>query len=302
MIRHVRHQNIVKAHWDSAVRASVNASWYATSHVLDRMSPGWEALMDDTTGALMPLTERKKYGIRYLYQPFGLQQLGIFAPGPIDAGITEAFLRAVPSAFRLVQIAGNAAMARTEVPGWSFTARTNCTLDLSGGIESVRSGYAKNTARNLARNSSMRCEAMLPDEFAGFYGSTTLARFPDQDLRGVSALGPLLSEAASRKEAEILGMRDEQGTWCAAVALIHWLGRSILLKSGATDKGREQNAMFHLVDRALELSSARSQVFDFAGSDHPGTARFYEGFGAEPSAYFRLERNTLPFWAKLFKR
>lgn len=302
MIRHVSHEDIDKAQWDVAVHAAANATWYANSYVLDGMSPGWDALMDDATGAFIPLTKRRKYGIEYLYQPFALQQLGIFAPGPVDAGMTEAFLRAVPSAFRLVQIAGNAAMPRTEVPGWSFTASTNCTLDLSGGMQSVRSGYAKNTVRNLARIGSMRSEAMWPDDFAGFYASTTLARFPDQDLRGASALGPLLSEATSRKEAEILGMRDEQGTWCGAVALIHWQGRSILLKSGATDKGRERKTMFHLVDRALELSSARSQVFDFAGSDHPGTARFYEGFGAEPSAYFRLERNTLPIWAKLFKR
>lgn len=302
MIRHVNHQDIDKAQWDGAVRAAANATWYANSYVLDRMSPNWDALMDDATGAFMPLTKRRKYGIEYLFQPFALQQLGVFAPVAIDAAMTGAFLRAVPSSFRLVQIAGNETMARTEVPGWSFSARTNCTLDLSGGMGAVRSGYAKNTARNMAKTGAVSTEVMLPSEFAGFYASTTLARFPDQDRRGAAGLGSLLSEAVLRKEADILGMRDEQGNLCGAVAVIHWQGRSILLKSGATERGREQNVMFHLVDHALELSTARSHLFDFAGSDHPGTARFYEGFGAKPSAYFRLERNTLPFWAKLFKR
>lgn len=302
MIRLVRHPDIDKALWDREVRHAVNATWYANSYVLDRMSPNWDALMDDATGAFMPLTKRRKYGIEYLFQPFALQQLGVFAPVAMDATMTGAFLRAVPSNFRLVQIAGNEAMARTEVAGWSFTAKTNYSLDLSGGMEKLRSGYAKNTARNMAKTGAVSTEAMLPNEFAGFYASTTMAKFTDQDLRGASALGPLLTEVVARNEAEILGTRDEQGHWCGAVVLVHWQGRSILLKTGATDQGREQNAMFHLVDRALEQSSARSKVFDFAGSDHPGTARFYEGFGAKPSAYFRLERNTLPIWAKLFKR
>lgn len=302
MIRHVRHRDIDMVQWDGTVRTASNGSWYAISYVLDRVSPGWDALMDASTGAIMPLTKRRKYGLDYLFQPFALQQLGVFAQGPITAEVTDAFLRAVPSEFRLVQITGNEAMARTEVPGWSFEARTNCALDLSQGIAAVRAGYAKNTVRNLGRAEGSDVEAMTPEQFARFYARTTLARFPDQDERGVAALEGLLVEAASKGEGQLLGLRDAEGSWSGALALIHWKDRSVLLKSGATESGRRSNAMFRLVDHALEQSRARSATFDFAGSDHPGTARFYEGFGARPSAYFRLERNTLPFWAKLFKR
>jgi hypothetical protein len=59
--------------------------------------------------------------------------------------------------------------------------------------------------------------------------------------------------------------------------------------------------MFHLVDHWLRTAPAAIERFDFAGSNDPGLARFYEGFGAERTTYFRLRRNTLPRWLRTLK-
>ncbi len=42
----------------------------------------WDALVLDDYQAVMPLTWRSKFGIRYLYQPAFTQQTGIFSASP----------------------------------------------------------------------------------------------------------------------------------------------------------------------------------------------------------------------------
>ncbi|MEO5584652.1 MAG: hypothetical protein ABIQ75_04270, partial [Flavobacteriales bacterium] len=70
MISYLRHTDIDLAAWDRRMAACANASWYGLSATLDAAAPGWDALLDEATGAQMPLPWRMKYGVRYLYQPF----------------------------------------------------------------------------------------------------------------------------------------------------------------------------------------------------------------------------------------
>jgi hypothetical protein len=63
----------------NAIARSFNGIVYAYSWYLDIVSPGWDALVKDDYKSVMPLTWRKKYGIKYLYQPFFTQQLGVFS-------------------------------------------------------------------------------------------------------------------------------------------------------------------------------------------------------------------------------
>lgn len=305
MIRYLRHADIDKAEWDRKLLASPNKLWYALSHVLDVSSPGWEALVDDVNEAMMPLTWRRKFGFRYLFQPFGLQQLGVFSPRPINSGISSAFLAAVPKHFRLAEIAINQGMPAPQALGWASTEHPDSILDLSEGIDKVRANYSKGHERNVQKAGerlSSLAHPMDPRSFSDLFLRTTAERFKGIDAHGLHTMASLLKAGSDRGEVDIIGIRDEQGTWRAGVAFVHWQGRTILLKSASDDAGRSMNAMFHLVDVGLQHACAVSALMDFAGSEHQGTARFYEGFGAKPTVYLRLSKNNLPFWLKPFKR
>lgn len=305
MIRYVRHADIDKAEWDRKLLACPNKLWYALSHVLDVASPGWEALVDDANGAVMPLTWRRKFGFRYLFQPFGLQQLGVFSMQPITSGISMSFLSAVPKHFRLAEISVNQGMPATQVSGWTSTEHPDSILDLSGGIKNVRANYSKGHERNVLKareHLTSRTHSMDPRSFSDLFMHTTAERFKGIDAHGLRTMASLLQTANDHGEVDIIGIRDEQGEWRAGAAFVHWQGRTVLLKSASDDQGRSMNAMFHLVDVGLEHACSVSALMDFAGSEHQGTARFYEGFGAKPTVYLRLSKNDLPFWLKPFKR
>jgi hypothetical protein len=301
MIRHLRHADIDRTEWDRRLLACRNALWYARSEVLNSASPGWEALIDDATGALMPLTWRRKYGMRYLFQPFGLQQLGVFAPTVIDEAMASRFISAIPASFRWMDICLNADMPLAPDGSRDMTPCTNHVLDLADDMAVMRKQFVTNHVRNLKTPAPHIVTAQV-DETADFLERSIRARFPSTDERGLRSLRRLLQQAFSEALLEIPATRDAQGALMAAVVFITWQGRTILLKSAATAEGRESNAMFHLVDHGIGSHIGRSRVLDFAGGRDPGMARFYAGFGARPSTYFRLRRNTLPFPLRLFKR
>ena len=305
MIRYLRHADIDKAEWDRKLLVCPNKLWYAQSHVLNIASPGWDALVDEVSGGMMPLTWRKKFGVAYLFQPFGLQQLGVFSPLAITRAVSSEFIAAIPEDFKLVEIGLNQHMPVLPVPGWSATEHPDQLIDLSAGIAAVRANYASGHQRNLrtvAEGEAATAKPMTAEAFCGLFQRTTAQRFKGIDARGLRSLLPLLRAGRDRAEVDIIGIGDEHGNWRAGAAFVHWQGRSILLKSAADEVGRDMHAMFRLVDDGLERACERSSIMDFAGSEHPGTARFYKGFGATPAVYLRLSRNNLPFWLKPFKR
>lgn len=299
MIRHLRHAEIDKPGWDALLLASANRLWYAQSWVLDLANPGWEALADPASGAIMPLTVRSKYGVRYVFQPFGLQQLGVFAPR-VDATLSNSFLAALPKEFRLVDVCLNEAMPVPGIGPWHTRPQRNGTMELARDVADLVSAYASNHKRNLKGKAPRIAELDDVDRFIQLYERTVVKRFGPFDRHGMRALPALIHGAIERQQMRVLGAFD--GTdLIAAVAWIQWQGRSILFKSACDALGAEQRAMFHLVDAWIRERAGKDALLDFAGSNDDGSWRFYEGFGARASTYFRLRRNTLPAWLRRLK-
>lgn len=292
MIAHRHHPDIDKAQWDRLLDGCANRLWYARSWVLDIASPGWNALIDEDHGALMPLTWRSRWGIHYLHQPFGLQQLGVFAPMPEDK-LHATFLHAVPARYRYWDIYLNEAM--TSAPVGRTMACTEQVVDILGDPEAQRAAYSQGHRRNL-RKAAPHADRITWDisaaEFAALFASTTGARYqvPKRDLTMMEAL---ITAAVQRGEARILGLRDG-GQLVAAACMVEADGRAIFLKSAVNARGQELHAMFLLVDHYLTQAHAGCTLFDLAGSNTPSVARFNTGFGARSSVYLRLLRNALP--------
>ena len=299
MIRHLRHEEIDRSHWDSSLLRCQNRSWYAQSWVLDVAAPGWEALMDDATGAVMPLTWRKRFGVEYLFQPFGLQQLGVFSAGAIDPVYGDRFMQAIPKRFRFIDICLNAGM---QVIGQQIN-RTVHELDMSPDYAALRERYANGHRRNLKR--------ALPDDvnfvndipaadMVLWYSRYTAAKHSGSERMNAAVLESLITGALLRKQGGVTGL-VRAGHLIAAVCFLQWEGRSILFKSANSPEGAAMNAMFHLVDRHLAANAGTPVILDFAGSEHPGTARFNEGFGAQRVRYVRLLINRLPGFIRWLK-
>lgn len=78
-IVHLTYDEIDRKKWDACIRQSLNGLIYAETVYLDHMAVNWDGLVLGDYEAVMPLTWKKKWGIKYLYQPAFFQQGGIFS-------------------------------------------------------------------------------------------------------------------------------------------------------------------------------------------------------------------------------
>jgi hypothetical protein len=302
MIRHFKHNEIDKAAWDAMLLRCSDRVWYAQSWVLDLCCPAWEALVDDD-GTIMPLIWRRKFGIDYLYQPYGVQYQGVFSPARTPR-TDEAFLDAVPKRFRYWDIHLNAAMQVRAERGDRVSTNTTQDLLLNKDASTLRAGYSKGHLRNLRKagdDPPVVHRDVTVREFVELFGRTTGRRFGNIPEGGLVLLERMLSGALERGQCSILGTR-EGGGLSAAACFVEWEGRSIFLKSANDERGLARQAMFHLTDRYITEHAGSGLLLDFAGSNTASVARFNEGFGARSSVYLHLIRNRLPAPFKWFKR
>lgn len=301
MIEHVRHPSIDKAAWDKGLLRCSNRMWYAQSWVLDITSPGWDALIDEQNGAIMPLTWRKKLIFKYLFQPYGSQQLGVFAPEYSDA-IGAAFIRSIPQEFKFCDIAMNEAMGDMQIAGFTFSPLDQQVILLDRSVEQLRREYSQGHIRNLRKAGSIPevTQNVNPKEFRELFVRTTAKRFNSGTPADHQRLERVIGKALQLEQCTILGLRSGPEL-CAAACFMEWEGRSIFYKSAVDAKGQEMKAMFRILDQYIASHANSALLLDLAGSNTPSVARFNSGFGAERKVYLRLQRNDLPIPFKWFK-
>ena len=104
MIKHLTHTQINKVLWDKAITNSINELMYAYSWYLDVVCKNWEALVLGNYEVVMPLTAKKKFTINYLYNPFFVQQLGVFSVNNSNEDLVQQFMNAIPDKYKFVEI------------------------------------------------------------------------------------------------------------------------------------------------------------------------------------------------------
>ncbi len=301
-MKHVRHPDIDKQWWDRQLLRCSNRMWYAQSWVLDLTSPGWEALVDERSGAIMPLTWRSKFIFKYLFQPYGSQQLGVFAMQYAN-DLGEAFIKSIPDEFRLWDIALNEAMEPFEMDGASCTPLAQQVLLLDRPIAGMREGYSAGHRRNLrkAEGGPPISTDINAGEFTQLFVRTTARRFKSGTATDHATLEQVIARAIQLGQCTILGIR-KGGELCAAGCFMEWEGRSIFYKSALADGALELKGMFRVTDAYIERNTGSGLLLDFAGSNTPSVARFNSGFGAQGRIYLHLKRNDLPPPFKWFKQ
>lgn len=302
MIGHLHHSEIDKAEWDKLLLRCPDRLWYAQSWVLDLCCPEWEAMIADD-GSIMPLIWRRKFGVDYLYQPYAVQQQGVFCPRS-DERPDSLFLDSVPARFRFWDIHLNACMRVIASSGDRVVESVNQELLLASDASTLRAGYSQGHRRNLRKDADQPPEVVrdiTAAEFVSLFERTTGKRFRNIPHGGIRLLEQLIAGSLERSQCTLLGVR-EGGSLIAAVCFMEWEGRSILLKSANDQAGADRRSMFHLVDHYINEHAGSGVLLDFAGSNTPSVARFNSGFGARSTVYLHLVRNRLPPPLRWFKR
>ena len=302
-IRFIHNHDIDRNAWDEAIDGSPSANIYALSWYLDAVCPGWTALANEDYSMVMPLPARRKYGFHYIFRPVLTQQLGVFSRQAADKENISSFIDKIPDRYRLIQycLNRNNQVAETHKPIMHSTYE----LDLSPDYKKISSGFSSNHGRNIRKGESTGyriADNISIEDFIKLLRSDNSAGSKVLSSgNNLLVLIRLAGAMAARKAAEIPGIYDSNGELIAAVLFGKSHNRWYYLAPVNSDKGKEGRAMFTLIDDLIRKRSGKKEILDFEGSDIPGLAKFYQGFGAVKNQYPEIRKNQLPWPIKLLK-
>lgn len=303
-IRFIRNSEIDRSKWDQCISGSPFGIAYAWSWYLDRICTHWDALIWGNYLYVMPLVNNRKFGIRYIYQPFFTQQLGVFSKLDILPEITNQFLDAIPDQFRLTDMNLNLGNS-FQTFQFSYHHNTTYHLKLQSDITEIRTAYNSNTRRNIQKAIQQKIRISPVNDinqFILFTSENLKSKSPEIKTGHYSALEKVISYAMTNHSGELLGAWDSENNLVASVFFVKSNQTVIYLAASSGQSGTEKSAMFLLIDTYIGQNAGKEMTLDFEGSNIPGIARFYKGFGALPQTYYSLHQNRLPKLLQIFKK
>jgi hypothetical protein len=301
-IEYLQHKDIDFVKWDECITSSLNGIVYAYSWYLNIVAREWDALVGDDYTVVLPLVIGKKYGISYLYQPLFTQQLGLFSPTKVENQTVILFLNSIPEKYQYQILNFNTFNFLQNANG-VVSERVTYQLDLVQSYFNLSSNYNQNTRRNISKSIAMGVtvsrKVLSIADYIRFKKANLIVSLRDEQLE---ILKNLMVQAFEQGIGEIYAAFSEKKDLCAAAFFIRSNGKVIYLSAASNEIGKENRAMFALVDRFIHDYSESFLILDFEGSSIDSIARFYSGFGANRCTYQQLILNRLPWYMKLFKR
>ena len=302
-IKYLKHQQIDIVKWDNLIDNSINKLVYAKSWYLNIISPDWDALVMGDYNVLMPLTHRKKYGIKYLYKPFFSQFLGVFYKNEEDSNYVSDFLKEASKRFRLINIQIN--VSNSNFKDDNCTLRQTQVLQLEGDYEITKSKFTRSARSNV--NKSLRENLFIEKVYeTKEHISLIKQMYNDRNVQGVVEqdyldLENIMKYAVKNEIGEIYHVLSENEI-CASAFFLKWKDRIISLQTANNNLGREKRALYRLMNQIIKENAGNYKLLDFAGSNIPGVAEWNSSFGAENQHYYSVYINNLPFFIKWFKK
>ncbi len=302
MIKYLKHKEIDLIKWDKCINNAYNELIYSNSWYLDYVSPNWEALVFGEYEAVMPLTWKKKYGIKYLYPPFFTQQLGVFSKNQLTAKQIQLFLEAIPAKFKFMDLFLNSKNMLDDSL-YSFNRKPNYFLSLNATFDELSNKYNSNCKRNISKatKNGLKIKQASASEIIDFYRINYAhieSNSKSEDYLKFEALVNILKEKGN---AETIGVFQEE-IMCGGGIFIKDSNRIYYLLGASNSIGKKYGAVHFFMNWIIKKYAGSNLILDFEGSEIESIADFFKQFGSEKEEYIYLKINKLPPLLKFFKK
>lgn len=293
MLKLLKRKEIDVSRWDDLIEHSTAETIYPYSWYLDAVSENWSALVVDDYRFVMPVIWKKKAGMKYIYQPFYTQQLGVFSKEYVDPALIQEILKILYKKFRFAGMNFNVKNLVGEEKPFGVDDKSNYVLPLDRDYEDHYKMFTTNTKRNIKKSMEHpgRLVKNLPVEQL-----VKIKRENDVIKRSKDEYGRLIKlfETIRTQDAGTIYAIRSDNKITAAAFFAFSKRRAIYLLSASGPDGKEQRGMFRIVDTFIRDHSGSGLILDFEGSNIPSVARFFSGFGAQPEIYQSVSFSRLP--------
>ena len=286
--------------WDNCVAKNEVGLIYASSVYLNHMAKNWSGLVVDDYDGIMPLPWKKKFGVRYLYTPPFLQQLGLVGNQNITTSQLE---QAIQQYFKYGSYNlnfGNISIAQQLIA----KQKSNYIIDLNRNYEAIKSDYKKGFKANI--NTAKKQEYIYTASHNFKEGIYLYRKYNAENLQHVDdgeyeQLLSLCTALAANNQLVVRNVIDIRSDIQSIIILMKDTKRLYNIINYTSTKGRDNKANAFLYDNLFKEFAGTPILFDFEGSDLTGVKAFYESFGSINQPYYQWHFNKLPWplnWLK----
>ncbi len=293
MLKLVPRKEIDVQKWDDLIASSLSETIYPYCWYLDTVSENWSAMVVDDYKFVMPVVWKKKVGMKYIYQPFYTQQLGVFSREYVDPELIQKMLRILYKKFRFGGINFNAKNLVGEDLPFTVDDKSNYVMTLDQDYDTHYKGFTSNAKRNIKRSLELseQVERNLPvEELVRLKRENDVLQRSEEDYRWMVKVFETIQQHDAGK---IYAIRTGNEIIAAAFFAFSKT-RAIYLLSASSQTGKEQRGMFRIIDTFINDYAGSGKILDFEGSNIPSVARFFGGFGAQADIYQSVSFNRLP--------
>jgi hypothetical protein len=298
-IQHLTRNEIDSIKWNNCVERSANGLIYAFSYYLDALCDNWDAFVIDDYNAILPLPWRKKAGIKYIYAPPFIQQLGII--GTHEATSYTKLLKRIKEEFRYGDIFFNYSQTQLQIP---VVEKINFVLPLHKSYEELAAGFTNDLKKNLkaANPQGFFLSIDYPHkEVIKIFKENYQHRMPHVN-NGYERFSTLCDRLKQENKLFTRTIRNSENKVLATALFLIDGKRIYNLMNTTTTEGRKLKANHFLLNEVLKEFSNSNLLFDFEGSDLPGVKEFYQNYGPVNQPYFHWHFNFLPFPLNLLRK
>lgn len=292
---------INKNKWNRCIADAENGLIYADTHFLDTLADNWSGIIVGDYAAVMPLPWRKKWGIRYLYVPPFIQQLGLM--GTFHQQHAENVTKLLQQHFMYGDLHFNYSNAVVTSCFSEVKKRRNRITHLLPTYAELSQFFSGDARRNLQeadRHSLHYQEGREEEAIQLFLGQMKYKGAPSGiDMKRFSRLCQVLSSAQQMICRSVV---DNNHQLLAAMVGFTDGKRIYNLLNLTTPEGRKKSANYFLFDQLLREWAGHPLWLDWEGSELPGVQSFYLHWGGEWEYYYHVHLNRLPIPLRWLKR
>lgn len=306
-IAYLTYQQINKSKWDACINKSINKLIYAESFYLDTITDNWDAIVLNDYEAVMPLIWKKKFGIKYLYQPAFFQQGGIFSSKQLQNEILQAFITTASQHFKFGEFTLNHLNLSLNTGGlFTLKKRNNFIFQLGDSFNNISKGYSPYIKQRLKRVEKFKLQYSASKDYKkaiNIYKKLYKERLPDFKKKDYDNFENICTHYFNLNRLFVREVwSTDENTMLACVVLLKDENRLYNIASSIFPEGKKMLANYFLYDNIIKEFAEENIILDFEGSDVPGIAYFYKNWASANQQYPFIKWNLLPAPIKLIKR
>ncbi len=281
---------------------AINTSYgniFSQSDWLDIVCPDWELLWDSQFRNFLAVPVFKKLNLfKAIQQPFFTQQLGLVGPDAGNVELQKAFLSKLLKHYPLGIYhfhSGNL------LEDYRLNSRTNLILSLQNYEPNQADAHHRRNIKKGAKH-GLHLKEVAPEALLKFFFqyNPQIEDFSKTLInQGHSIVRLLVQNSSFLSFAAV----DGAGTMQSCLGIGLFRNRAYCLFNTSTLDARKIGAGHWLFAEVfMVLKNQGVEIFDFEGSEIPGVAKFFEGFGATEQPYSAIKWGNW-FWkmAEMYK-